>query len=50
VGRNNSGKSFVPDAIALVVLVLNDFKDVLGKSVVSDIILKEKVIEPKYFN
>ncbi len=48
VGRNNTGKSSVLDAIALAISSFSEYKDVLGKDIIKDIIFSEKIIEPRY--
>ena len=42
VGRDNSGKSSVLEAIALVVSSLNGYRDALGMDIFRDVFFSEK--------
>lgn len=48
VGRNNTGKSSILEAVSLSASCLNDYRDVLGKNLLEDILLREKRIKPEY--
>lgn len=49
VGRNNAGKSSALEAITLAISSLNNFKDLLGRDIVSEIVERRRRYSTKYF-
>jgi len=48
VGRNNTGKSSILDAVALIVSSLNDYRDMLGRPIFKEVFSSEKNLRLKY--
>ncbi len=48
VGRNNTGKSSILEAASISASCLNDYRDVLGRNLLEDVLLREKKIKPEY--
>ncbi len=48
VGRNNTGKSSILEAVSLSASCLNDYKDALGRNLLEDILLRDKKIKLEY--
>ena len=48
VGRNNTGKSSILDGISLLIPSFNNYKDVLGKNIIRDVLYQTKKISVKY--